>query len=111
MGYKKVCLECRKAYNRPADLENAHTSICPQCEKPMIELYHLFQPPKQTDIKKWTVVKFLVDNGFRYYHIWEQTLKDESGKIYGYQNYAKYPESMKDAKEFVELYKEQAIME
>ena len=59
MGYKKVCIDCRKAFNRPADLEKAHISICPQCEKPMTELYHLFQPPKQTDIKKWNVVKFL----------------------------------------------------
>lgn len=111
MGYKKVCLDCRKACNRPNNTEKAHISTCPQCEKPMTELYHLFKPPKQTDIKKWNVVKFLIDNGFRYYHIWEQTLRDENGKVYGYQNYAKYPETMKDAREFVELYKEQSITE
>lgn len=112
MGYKKVCLDCRKAYNRPVDLEKAHTSICPQCEKPMTELYHLFQPPKQTDIKKWNVVQFLVENGFRYYHIREnESIDKKTGKVAEYQNYAKYPESMKDAKEFVELYKEQAITE
>lgn len=111
MGYKKVCLDCRKAFNRPINIEKNHISHCPQCEKLMTELYYLFQPPKQTDIKKWNVVKFLVANGFRYYHIREQTLRDENGKVYGSQNYAKYPETMKDAKEFVELYKEQVITE
>lgn len=112
MGYKKVCLACRKSYNRQADLEKAHTSICPQCEKPMTELYHLFQPPKQTDIKKWNVVKFLVENGFRYYHIREnESIDKETGKVAEYKNYVKYPESMKDAKEFIELYKEQALTE
>ncbi len=65
MCYKKVCLDCRKAFNRPADLEKAHISTCPQCGKNMTELYHLFQPPKQIDIKKWNVVKFLVENRFR----------------------------------------------
>ncbi|MBU3012190.1 hypothetical protein KO506_12305 [Polaribacter vadi] len=111
MGYKKVCLDCRKAFNRPINMEKVHISICPQCKKPMTELYHLFQPPKQTDIKKWEVVNFLVENGFKYYHIWEQVFKNEKGEICGTANYAKYPQSMKDAKEFVELYKEQAITE
>jgi hypothetical protein len=111
MGYKKVCLDCRKAFNRPINTENIHISICPQCEKPMTELYHLFQPSKQSDLKKWNVVKFLVDNGFKYYHVWEQVFKNEKGEILGTANYAKYPQSMKDAKEFIELYKEQAIKE
>ena len=109
MGYKKVCLTCKKAFNRPINLEKIHISICPECGKPMEELYHLFQPPKQTDIKKWKVVKYLVDNGFRYYHVWETVIKNSKGEITGYQNYAKYPESMNDAKEFVTKYKDQAI--
>lgn len=112
MGYKKVCLDGRKSFNRLADLEKVHISKCPQCEKQMTELYHLFQPPKQTDIKKWDVVKFLVENGFRYYHIREiESIDKRTGKVTEYQNYAKYPESMKNAKEFVELYKEQAVKE
>ena len=110
MGYKKVCLDCRKAFNRSADLEKVHISTCPQCAKQMTELYHLFQPPKQTDIKKWGVVKFLVENGFRYYHIKEiRSIDKKTEKAAEYENYAKYPDSMKDAKEFIELYKEQAI--
>jgi|TARA_R110002020_G_C16272013_1_gene771180 DNA-directed RNA polymerase subunit RPC12/RpoP len=111
MGYKKVCLNCQKAYNRPFEIEKVRSSKCPECGNQMEELSHLFQPPKQTDKKKWDVVKFLVDNGFKYYHVWETVFKNSKGEITGYQNYAKYPESMKDAKEFVEKYKEQSTAE
>jgi len=34
MGYKKVCLDCRKAFNRTINTGKVHISICPQCEKP-----------------------------------------------------------------------------
>ena len=109
MGYKKVCLDCRKAFNHPVNLEKEHISICPQCKKPMLELFHLFQPPKQTDIKKWEVVKYLVNNGFRYFHVWKTILKNSKGEITSYENYAKYPDNMREAKEFVEKYQDQAI--
>jgi predicted amidophosphoribosyltransferase len=90
MGYKKVCLYCRKAFNRAINTGKVHISICPQCEKPMTELYHLFQPPKQTDVKKWNVVRYLLENGFKYYHVWEKVFKNEKGENYGTANYAKY---------------------
>ena len=109
MGYKKVCLDCRKAFNRPINLEKENKSICPQCENPMTELYHLFQPPKQTEKKKWEVVKYLVENGFRYYHVWETINRNSKGEITSYQNYTKYPDNMNDAKEFVEKYQDQAL--
>ena len=107
MGYKKVCLNCRKAYNRSFEVEKTSSSKCPECGKEREELSHLFQPPKQNDKKKWDVVKFLIENGFNYYHVWETVSKNAKGEITGYQNYAKYPESMKDAIEFVEKYREQ----
>jgi predicted amidophosphoribosyltransferase len=90
MGYKKVCLDCRKAFNRTINTGKVHISICPQCEKPMTELYHLFQPPKQTDIKKWNVVRYLLENGFKYYQVWEKVFKNEKEENYGTANYAKY---------------------
>jgi len=77
----------------------------------MEELSHLFQPPKQSDNKKWNIVRFLVDNGFKYNHVRESVFKNSDGEISERQNYTKYPESMKDAKEFIEKYKEQAINE
>ena len=108
MGYKKVCIDCRMAFNQSLNLNETRVSTCPQCKKPVTELYHLFQPPKQSDKKKWEVVRFLVDRGFRYFHILNRNITDESGKAFGYQNYVPYPESMREAKEFVENYKEQA---
>jgi hypothetical protein len=109
MGYKKVCLNCRKAFNLSIDMEERHISVCPQCTKPMTAMYHLFQPPKQTDIKKWEVVKFLVKNGFTYFHVWETIFRNYKGEITSYRNYVKYPDTMKGAIEFVEKYQEQAI--
>jgi hypothetical protein len=68
---------------------------------------HRFRPPKKTDIKKWEVVKFLIEHGFKYQHIY----KDVSLKngIVDYSNYAVYPDNMKEAKEFAEKYSGQAI--
>jgi hypothetical protein len=51
------------------------------------------------DIKNWETVKYLIDNGFYFDH------------IYDYENkkMAKYPENIKDAKIFVKKYDEQKI--
>jgi hypothetical protein len=111
MGYKSVCFDCRKAYNRPLEIEKIRSSNCPQCGNEMEELYHLFQPPKQKADKKWKVVKYLFDNGFRYYHIWQSIEKNEKGESVSFKNYAEYPEKMKDAIEFVKKYKDQTIVE
>lgn len=111
MGYKSVCFNCQKAFNRPLEIEKVRSSKCPQCEKKMVELYHLFQPPKQKDVKKWDVVRYLYKKGFRYYHVWETIEKNEKGEPFSFKNYANYPEKMTDAKEFVKKYKEQIIAE
>ena len=59
---------------------------------------HRFRPPKKLDLKKWEVVEFLVLKGFKYGHVYRSVGK-----------YAKYPETMKDALEFVEKYKSQLL--
>jgi hypothetical protein len=69
-------------------------------------LPHRFRPPKIIDNSKWDTVKFLVDNGFYYQHIYETIeTNDHSIKL---QNHVKYPGNLMDAKEFVEKYKSQA---
>ena|SRR5690554_4754214 len=106
MGHKKLCLECRLTQNRPFDSGSELTYTCPECGKPMILLPHRFRPPKKTDDKKWETVKYLIDNGFYYQHIYKEIeIKNE---VTLYQNYAAYPENIRDAKEFVEKYKNQA---
>ena len=100
MGYKSVCLSCRKAFSQGTDFTKFKSDkVCPDCGKPMALLSEKFKPPKKTDDKKWGVVKFLLENGFYYDHIFET--------IYG-GCYVEYPETMKEAEEFVEKYKAQA---
>ena len=98
MGYKSVCLQCNKAYNNYVDLDQHKKEICPDCGESMHFLSHMFRPPKKSDVKKWKVVKFLVEKGFKYYHNYDMI---EPGL---YLQMGKYPETMKEAEEFVQNY-------
>lgn len=64
MGYKSVCIDCRKSLNRPLDTDSDRFYPCSLCGKPMTLLSHRFRPPKKTDDKKWETVKYLIENGF-----------------------------------------------
>ena len=68
----------------------------------MLLFPHRFRPPKKTDDRKWETVRFLIDNGFYYQHIYKPV---EAGAP---KEYAAYPDNLRDAKEFVEKYKSQA---
>ena len=107
MGHKVVCLDCRKSFSQGTDFEDRKEAVCPDCGQPMILLPHRFRPPKKTDIKKWETVKYLVENGFCFQHIYEA--KETKEHYNRTENYVEYPENLKDAKEFVEKYKTQAI--
>jgi hypothetical protein len=72
----------------------------------MTLLPHRFRPPKKTEDKKWETVKFLIENGFIYQHIYE--IVETKNGITNHRNYAKYPDNLLDAKEFIEQYKDQA---
>jgi hypothetical protein len=74
----------------------------------MIILSHKFRPPKKTDDKKWETVKYLIENGFYYEHVYPKDETNSKG-IKSYITYVKYPENISDAKEFVEKYKKQAL--
>lgn len=106
MGHKKLCLECRLTQNRPFDSGSELTYPCPECGKQMILLPHRFRPPKKNDDKKWETVKFLIDNGFYFQHIYEEiTTKDG---VTSFKDHIVYPDNIRDAKEFVVKYKNQA---
>ena|SRR5690554_9449 len=100
MGYKIVCLECRKAFSLGTDFSTNKEIICSDCGKEALLLPHRFRPPKKTDDKKWEIVHFLITNGFHYQHIYEEL--GNSG------NFVSYPENLREAKEFVERYKNYA---
>ena len=107
MGHKVVCLDCKKSFSQGTDFNDRKDANCPDCGKPMTLLSHRFRPPKKSEDRKWETVKFLIDNGFYYQHIYE-VVETKNG-VTSYQNYAKYPDNLQDAKEFVKKYKDQAI--
>ena len=107
MGNKIVCLDCRKTFNQGTDFKDRREGVCPECGKGMLLLPHLFKPPRKNDDKKWDVVKYLIDNGFHYHHVYEN-IEHRNGLI-SWQNYVPYPEKMIDAREFVEKYRDQKI--
>jgi hypothetical protein len=63
----------------------------------MKDLTYKFEKKKKDNIKEWSAVRYLIENGFYYQHIYE------NGKA------LKYPKNIKDAKVFVEKFKEQKI--
>ena len=83
------------------DMKNLRESLCPDCGVKMIKVNHKFKPPKKSEIKKWEVVKFLLENGFIYQHIYDNSDKKPP--------YLEYPEDLKNAIEFANIYKDQAI--
>jgi DNA-directed RNA polymerase subunit RPC12/RpoP len=107
MGYKSVCLDCRKSLNVKLENNSERIYPCSECGKPMTLISHRFKPPRKTENKKWETVEFLIEHGFYYQHVYENVEVKKSGIIV-YENYARYPENIKEAKEFVEKYKEQA---
>jgi uncharacterized Zn finger protein (UPF0148 family) len=107
MGYKRVCLSCRKAFH----LAYGHTgpTTCPVCGQAIVVLPHRFRPPKKRAEQKWETVKYLVSKGFFYQHIRCENLppaKRPAG--YKVQNYVGYPENLREAKEFVITYQAHA---
>ncbi len=108
MGHKKVCLECKKILNRPFDSGSELTYPCPECGQPMLLLPHRFRPPKKGDNKKWEVVRFLISEGFYYQHI--HKIEEVKIGLDSKREFVEYPDNMRDARDFVARYKDQAII-
>ncbi len=105
MGHKMVCLTCRKAFSTASG--NQHMPAkCQECGGDYVFYNHKFRPPAKSDIKAWKVVSFLFEHGFTYQHINKKYIKPEKG--YGHYILAEYPNTIIEAKDFVEKYKSQA---
>lgn len=107
MGYKSICLDCKKSFSQGSDLRNRHESNCPDCGEPLTMMPHRFRPPKKTEVKKWETIRFLVEHGFPFQHIYRDIKTQRDGSK-TYESLVPYPENLRDAKTFVEEYKEQA---
>ncbi|WP_207420068.1 hypothetical protein [Desertivirga brevis] len=105
MSHKKICLECRLSFNRERITNFGTKKICPECGKEMILFPHRFRPPKKNDDEKWKTVEFLVENGFYYQHLYKDR---RYMNLDVHENYITYPETLREAKEFVEKYRDQA---
>ena len=90
MGYKNVCLNCKRVESLGTDYSFFRTGDCPECSSPMHFVSHKFRPPKLADARSWEVVAFLIERDFCF-----QTIRDENGAA------VNYPTTMRDAKEFV----------
>ena len=99
MGYKNVCLNCKRIENIGTDYTSFKTGTCPICGTEMIFVDHKFRPPAKSDKKGWELAAFLITNGFIFQRIFGE---DKS-------QYINYPQNMKEAKQFIEKYKVQAI--
>lgn len=73
----------------------------------MILLPHRFRPPKKSDEKGWELVRFLVNNGFPFQHVYQEGVNEYFSKTS--DNYIPYPKNLKEAKEFIIKYKNQAL--
>ncbi len=107
MGYKNVCLKCRRVENLGTDFKNFHTGNCPLCSSEMYFVNHAFRPPKKHSDKEWKVVEYLIKHGFIFHHIYQEG-KSEYYKTQS-NNYISYPKTIEEAKEFVVKYKNQAV--
>jgi predicted amidophosphoribosyltransferase len=105
MGNKVVCLDCKKAFSQGTNFKDRREAHCPDCNKPMTSLPHRFRPPKKSEENKWDTVKFLIKNGFYYQHIYDSGFENSKS----IRILVSYPENLRDAKEFINRYKAQAI--
>lgn len=105
MGHKKVCLDCKLSLNRDFDPGLGLSYPCPECGKAMILLPHRFRPPRKADEQGWRVVRFLIENGFYFQHIYQEGSNEYFQK--NGDNYVPYPTNLRDAIAFVEKYKAQ----
>ncbi|GLU51965.1 hypothetical protein Dfri01_14260 [Dyadobacter frigoris] len=92
--------------NRPFDKGSELNYPCPECGKKMTLLPHRFRPPKKSEEKQWETIRFLIEKGFYFQHIYEKV--ETKNGVTSYKNYVAYPDNIRDAKEFVEKFKEQA---
>ncbi len=107
MGLKNICFNCRKSFNIRTNSDTIREGNCPECGQPMKLMNHRFRPPKKDDDKKWQTVKYPVDNGFTYQHIYQEFKSKDKQKIE--RTNVVYPDNLRDAKEFVTKYKDQRI--
>ena len=97
MGYKNVCLACKRVESLGTDRSTFRTGACPVCSAQMYFVCEKFRPPRIIDEMAWAVAAYLISNGYTYF-----TIRDERGMP------ITYPETMESAKQFVAMHRAEA---
>lgn len=96
-----ACLDCRKSFKREFNLvvECPDELKCPDCGGLAHNFGRHFKAPKKSNLKQWKKVEFLFEHGFRFQKI--RPVKNSLESV-------PYPETLEEAKVFVEKYKSYA---
>jgi len=99
-----ACLECCKSFKRALEkpVRVPEKMVCPNCAGEAYNFGRHFKPPKSTDKKQWEKIRFLFEHGFRFQKIRTESNSSES---------VPYPETLKEAEEFVVKYREFSVVE
>ena len=92
-----ACFHCRRSFKRLGGRDQVKR--CPGCRELAINLGRHFKPPKRSDAAQWEKVEFLVRSGFLFQHVYPPGSNTEP---------VPYPETLEEAKVFVEAYHHQA---
>jgi DNA-directed RNA polymerase subunit RPC12/RpoP len=95
-----TCFQCRSTYKRPFQ-KGLFYRKCPSCSSQSVMMDVRFKPPRKRDDKQWKKVEHLAQNGFYF-----QKVYLKNGSVWQRQS---YPKDLKQAKEFVVKFKDQAF--
>jgi len=68
----------------------------------LVEVGRKFSTPRATDKAQWEKIKYLVEHGFIFQSVYEQTKDGGYCKV-------SYPANLEEAREFVVKFREQAV--
>jgi len=96
-----ACFGCRRSFKRSVAYgAKDYVKRCPHCGGRAIDLGRHFKAPKASDTEQWRKVKYLVAAGFFFQHV----RNEKTGQV-------PYPETLQEAREFVDRYRAQAWTE
>jgi hypothetical protein len=55
-------------FRQPSKWESDSRHLCPQCRHQMRDMGKHFKPPRRADKRLWEVMRFLSDNGCKFYN-------------------------------------------
>jgi predicted nucleic acid-binding Zn-ribbon protein len=95
-----ACLKCKRTFKREYAAFDYYKK-CPHCGDRAYQLDERFRPPKKSEDEQWKKVGLLIRRGFYF-----QKIYDKKGDMW---LRVKYPGTLREAKTFVEKYKDQAL--